>query len=203
MDIKATHKNARMSPRKIRPVARILKGVSVKDAKTQLQFFPGKAAVIIQEVLKSAIANATHNYLLDEQNLVVRNILVSPGFVLKRFMPVSKGMAHAILKRTAHVTVIVGESQPTTKELKGKKGTIETITADEYATFAATEEPLPEGEKGDEKQPVAGKEKTENREVDAMSDKQNFEAFQKTKMMQQGGDPKKSGRRQSKKSGHK
>lgn len=200
MDIHATHKNARMSPRKMRPLARILQGVPVKEAKVQLEYFPGKAAVIIHDVLQSAVANAKHNFFLDESNLIVRNVLISPGFVMKRFMPVAKGTAHAILKRTAHVTVIVGEAVADEKKvIKAKSTEIETLSAQEYAERGGQEEETLAETTGDETKPIAGKGKTDKRNVSTVLDKKSQEAFSRTKMMQQGSDTKITHRGQGKK----
>ncbi len=199
MDIQATHKNARMTPRKLRYIARLLPGMGVKQAGLQLQYYPGKAAGLINQVLESAVANAVHNHELDANSLVVRNVIVNPGFVMKRVMPAPKGVAHPILKRNAHVTVIVGEADGT-KVKKGKKAKAEiaTITAEEYATqHADHEEPLEEAV-ADTKEV---KEKGEVRE--GMKNDKQMEAFQKVKINQQGGDSKAAGRKTIKKSGHK
>lgn len=137
MKVSATQKHARMSPRKLRPYARLIQGMSVTVARQQLSFATGKAPVIILDVLKSAIANAIHNLDLSEKDLKVASILVNQGLVMKRFMPVSKGMAHPILKRTAHVTVIVeGEAAATDKKKKSKKAdAIATISTDEFVAL--------------------------------------------------------------------
>src|SRR3989344_900797 len=192
MEIFATHKNARMSPQKLRALARILRGMPVHQAKAQLQFFPGKAAVIIHDVLKSAIANATHNFSMVEKDLVVREVIINQGFVMKRIMPVSRGMAHPILKRTAHVTVTVGTSDGASKVLKGKKSEISTISAEEFAARRGADEPHVHADDADGKE--ADKGATPETPVRPEKSK---EAFQKVKMMQQGGDVKTSGRRRS------
>lgn len=187
-----------MSPQKLRPLGRILRGMPVESAKMQLEYFPGKAAVIIAEVLKSAVANATHNYSLDKKDLIVRDIRINQGFVMKRFMPVSRGMAHPIMKRTAHVTVIVGEAGPAKANLKGKKTDIKTISAAEFAKLEvagehdhAHEEEAPGGE---DKKTGKGNIKVPTEEVKKGKD---MTVFEKTKMNQQGGDPKKTFRRKS------
>jgi len=109
MEISATHKNARISARKVRVYRDFLKGLSVRQADSQLQFMAGKSPRILRSVLHSAVANATNNLNLKEDALFISDIVVDAGFVFKRFRPAAKGMAHLILKRTAHVTVVVGD----------------------------------------------------------------------------------------------
>ena len=109
MIIKATHKNARIAPRKVRPYRQLVKGLPVALAESQLKFLPGKAPQLIRAVLRSAVANATTNFKLEPTSLVVADVVVDGGFSFKRFRPMSKGMAYSILKRTAHLTVLVEE----------------------------------------------------------------------------------------------
>lgn len=107
MEIKAKTRFIRTSPRKARRVANLIKGKGTTEAMNILKFLPHKGAKIIEKVLKSAIANAEHNYNLDKDNLKVGNILVDQGPSLKRFLPRAMGRATPILKRTSHITVIV------------------------------------------------------------------------------------------------
>lgn len=200
MKVSATQKHARMSPRKLRPYARMIQGMNVVQAQTQLDFAVGKAPVIILDVLKSAVANAKNNLQIPEEDLKVASILVNQGLVLKRFMPVAKGMAHAILKRTAHVTVIVeGERQETPKKKTTSKklDTIKTLTADE---FAKQEKKAAKEEAHDHDHDHDGehleKHATEDRSIETVADKQAL-ASQKIKMNQKGGDAKKTHRRKS------
>lgn len=202
MEIIATHKNARMTPQKLRPLCRILVGLPVMAAQQQLQYLPGKAPGLISAVLKSAVANASHNHDLKPEDLIVSKIQIGAGLVMKRFMPRSKGMAYGIWKRTSHISIVVGEKVPgTAKPKKAKKTAIEEMTAQEYAERKLTEdvhehEETKEGEKTDVK--PKGQQAVP---VEQRQDKQNLEAFQRTKMMQQGGDQKKTHRRKSLSSG--
>lgn len=196
MKVSATQKHARMSPRKLRPYARMIQGMNVEVAQQQLIFAQGKAPVIILDVLKSAIANATHNLQLVKSDLKVSSIIVNQGLVMKRYNPVSKGMAHPILKRTAHVTVTVeGEAQEKSKKKVSKKADkIMTLSADEFVALEAKEQKKQEQELSHEH---LEKHATEDRSVETVTDKQSGTAFQKTKMNQMGGDAKKSHRRKS------
>lgn len=203
MKVSATQKHARMSPRKLRPYARMIQGMPVIEAQHQLDFAVGKAPVIILDVLKSAVANAKNNLQIPETDLRVASILVNQGLVLKRFMPVAKGMAHAILKRTAHVTVIVEgdkkeESKKKTSAKKVKAEKIDTLTADEFAKQekkAAKEEEHDHDHDHDHAEHLE-KHATEERSIETVADKKAA-SFQKIKMNQKGGDAKKTHRRKS------
>lgn len=138
MNVSAQHKNARMTPRKLSLLRSVVRGLPVGEAESQLRFMPGKASMIVLKVLRSAVANAEHNFALEKSTLTVRDLVIDAGFTMKRFNPVSKGMAHPILKRSSHVTVVVGNDQeiPAKKEqtARTKQGAdqIETITATEH-----------------------------------------------------------------------
>lgn len=110
MEIKAHHYNARMSPRKLRLLRGVVRGLPVKDAAAQLEYLPGKGPQIIQQVLRSAVANALHNHKLSAEQLTVADVVVGEATTMKRFQPVSKGQAHPIKKYTAHVTVVVADT---------------------------------------------------------------------------------------------
>lgn len=100
----------RVSPRKARIVADLIKGKKVKDAIVQLDFLAKKSAHPIAKLLKSAISNAKNNFkMTEENNLRVKTITVNSGPVLKRSRPRSRGMANQILKRTSHITVVLSE----------------------------------------------------------------------------------------------
>ena len=116
-------KNYRQSPRKVRLVADVVRGKKIKDAQVTLDFMPKRAALPIKKLLDSAIANAKINgENLDA--LVVKEISVQKGTVAHRWMPKWRGMAHAIKKRSSHVTIILGEGKPSKKEVyKAKKAT--------------------------------------------------------------------------------
>jgi large subunit ribosomal protein L22 len=109
MEAKATAKYVRISPRKARIVADIIKGKPVEDALNILKYTPKKAARIINKVLNSALANAEQNYSLDVDNLYVKQVRVDGGPSWKRIQPRAMGRAYRILKRTSHITVIVDE----------------------------------------------------------------------------------------------
>ncbi len=109
MEVKAVEKYIRISPKKARLVADMVRGEKAVKAQTMLKFVPKKAAQIIYKALTSAIANAENNAGLKKENLVISKITVDKGPSLKRFRPRSKGMASSLLKRTSHVTVVVSD----------------------------------------------------------------------------------------------
>ncbi|MEO6077878.1 MAG: 50S ribosomal protein L22, partial [Candidatus Andersenbacteria bacterium] len=122
-------------------------GMTAEKATHQLAFAVGKAPEILSHVLKSAIANAVNTHELSKDSLKISSILVNQGLVMKRFNPVAKGMAHSILKRTAHVTVTVeGDAVKKTEKKTTKKEVIETISANEFAELEKGEKQAEEQE---------------------------------------------------------
>lgn len=185
MRITAHVKNARMAPRKMRLLRKALVGLPVREARAQLQWQPGKGAGIILGALNSAVANATHNLELREENLRLADLTIDKGVVYKRFRPVSRGMAHAYVKRASHVTVVLGEIAPQRRARRRAKSAIDTVTVEALQKEAAVQKVpgQPEGPK-QAAFPPGGRSAAE-------------EAYQRTKMLQQGGDRKKTHRRKS------
>lgn len=110
----------RISPRKIRLVANLIKGLDVNQAKAQLRFLTKKAAQPISKLLDSAIANAS-SFNLDKNNLYISKIIVNQGPSLKRWRPRAFGRATPILKRTSHISLVLEEKIPTEKIIKRRK----------------------------------------------------------------------------------
>ena len=111
MEAKAIARYVRLTPRKARLVADVVRGKSALQALDILTFTNKKAAVVIKKVLSSAIANATNNLGMNEENLYVAKIMVDEGPMLKRVMPRAMGRADIIHKKTAHVTIVVAEKK--------------------------------------------------------------------------------------------
>ncbi len=111
MQAKAILRTARISPQKARLVADQVRGLPVQRASDLLQFSDKKAAHMIRKVLVSAISNAENNLGADIDELRVATIMVDEGPVLKRFMARAKGRGTRILKRTSHITVVVGSGK--------------------------------------------------------------------------------------------
>ena len=108
-DAKATARTVRVTTRKAKLVLDLIRGKDAKEAAAILQFTPNKAARVTAKVLKSACANATHNFQMDEDKLYVKECYANEGITLKRYMPRAKGSASPIMKRTSHITVVVSE----------------------------------------------------------------------------------------------
>ena len=108
---KAIAKTVRIAPRKVRLVVDLIRGKQVGEAVAILQLTPKAASPVVEKVLKSAIANAEHNYDLDINNLVVSEVFVDEGPTLKRFRPRAMGRASAINKRTSHITIVLSEKK--------------------------------------------------------------------------------------------
>jgi large subunit ribosomal protein L22 len=101
----------RMTPRKVRRVVDLIRGLPAAEAQAVLRFAPQAASEPVGKVLDSAIANAENNAQLPVDSLVVSEAYVDEGPTLKRFQPRAQGRAYRINKRTSHITVVV-ESRP-------------------------------------------------------------------------------------------
>lgn len=108
-DVKATAKTVRVTSRKAKLVLDLIRGKDVAEAMGMLKLLPNKAARVTYKVVKSACANATHNFQMDESKLYVKECYANEGITMKRYMPRAKGSASPILKRTSHITVVVAE----------------------------------------------------------------------------------------------
>ena len=106
--MKAVAKFVRIAPRKARLVADEVRGKSVPEAVTILQFTNKRAAGIVGDVIKSAAANAEHNDAADMEALFVRDVRVDEGPTIKRYRPRAMGRATMIRKRTSHISVVLG-----------------------------------------------------------------------------------------------
>lgn len=106
---KAIARYVRIAPRKLKIVINLIRGKSVNEAFAILKYTPKVGSEVIEKVLRSAVANAEHNYEMNVDNLVVSSAFVDQGPTMKRIHPRSRGQAFKILKRSSHVTVAVGE----------------------------------------------------------------------------------------------
>ena len=109
MDVRAVLKYVRISPQKVRSIVGAIKGKPVEDGLSLLKFMPQKAAKIVEKIVRSAVANADQQTEIDVDSLVIRNIVADQGPTLKRFRARARGRGTRILKRTAHITVILSE----------------------------------------------------------------------------------------------
>ena len=111
MEAKAIAKSVRISPRKVRLVVDLIRGKQVGEAYAILRNTSRRASVVVEKLLKSAVANAEHNYQLEQENLYVKEVFVGEGKTMKRFQPHAQGRAFQILKRTSHIYITVAERE--------------------------------------------------------------------------------------------
>ena len=105
----ATHRFARIAPRKARLVIDLIRGLGCSAALEQLEFNRRRSARMIQDVLKSAMTNADESEA-DMRSLFVINARVDGGPYYRRWRPKDRGRAHPIAKRTSHIVIEVAES---------------------------------------------------------------------------------------------
>lgn len=120
MEIIAVQKYLLLSPKKIRPIARLAKKLNPSEAVEKLPFVYKKGAGVLVKVIKSALANAK-NKGISEDALFIKEIQINEGPRLKRGKPVSKGSWHPIKKRMSHIRVILGVKNAKTKGDENKK----------------------------------------------------------------------------------
>lgn len=111
----------RMSPRKTRLVANLLSGMPAEKAIIQLENMTKISAGPMLKLLRSAIANAKHNYEMKEEGLMLKKIIVNDGPILRRWMPRAMGRATPIRKRSSHIEITLEGDAPEKKEDKKNK----------------------------------------------------------------------------------
>ena len=111
MEVKAILRYARITPKKMRLVANLAKGLPAEQAHYQLNFSQKKGGKILSKLLTSAIANAKEKGGVDVDNLFVKSVFVDDGPVMKRFMPRAMGRAYPILKKMSHITIVLDEAR--------------------------------------------------------------------------------------------
>lgn len=119
--VNAQLNNLRIAPRKVRAVANLVKGKSVNEAISQLEYFVRKPANPIKKLINSAIANAENNFNMVKDNLFVKSIIVNEGIKLKRFRAKGFGRAAMIQKKTSHIKLILEEYKAGLKKERSAK----------------------------------------------------------------------------------
>jgi large subunit ribosomal protein L22 len=119
MTIKAKLNYLRISPRKTRLVADLIRGKSVLEAQAILNFIVKKSKEPFLKLLNQAVSNAQNSFQLDEKNLYISKITVDEGPKLKRWRPRSRGQAYEIQKKTSHISIVL--DQIVAKPIKKKK----------------------------------------------------------------------------------
>ena len=108
-EARATLKFARISSRKVKIVADLIRGKNVDEALAIVKFTPKASSEVIEKLLKSAIANAENKHEMKHENLYVAEIFANQGPTLKRIRPAAKCSAVRIRKRTSHITIVLKE----------------------------------------------------------------------------------------------
>ncbi|HAU66736.1 MAG: 50S ribosomal protein L22 [Candidatus Uhrbacteria bacterium GW2011_GWF2_39_13] len=109
MEVKATARYIHMSPRKVRLVIDVIRGLKVNEARSQLHVMKKAAAEPVMKLLNSAIANAEHNFNLNTDELYIKQIFADGGPTLGRWRARAFGRAAPIRKRTTHIAIILDE----------------------------------------------------------------------------------------------
>ena len=110
-EAKATLRYARISSRKVKIVADLIRGKNVDEALAIVKYTPKASSEIIEKLLKSAISNAENNHDMKHENLYVAEIFANQGPTLKRIRPAAKGSAVRIRKRTSHITIVLRDDK--------------------------------------------------------------------------------------------
>jgi len=103
--MKSSLKNYRQSPRKVRLVADLVRGKKVSQALLELNYLPKRATEVITKLISSAVANAENNFKVKTDDLIISDINVDQGVILKRYRPRARGVAKRINKRTSNITL--------------------------------------------------------------------------------------------------
>lgn len=136
MEVKVKLSNLGIAPRKVRLVADLVRGKSVAEARLQLRFNQMRAAKPLLKLIESGMANASHNFGIDEKTLQIKSLMVDQGPMLKRYMARAFGRGAEIQKRMSHIRLVlegtVTEARPSkTVAKESKKGTKEANPADQ------------------------------------------------------------------------
>lgn len=121
MDVIARAKFVRISPRKVRLLANLIKGLDTDRAIWQLTFNKKAASKSLLKILNSAIANAKENFDIETNNLKVTELTVDGGPALKRWLPRAHGRATPLRKETSHIKLVISEIVASGKDKKVKQ----------------------------------------------------------------------------------
>lgn len=119
MEVTAITRFARISPSKVRDLARAIQGKPVPEALRVTQFNKRKGAFLVGKTLKSAIANAENNADLSAETLIVKQAVIEDGPAMRRFVPAARGSAKPIKKRMSHIRITLSERAGKKEPAKG------------------------------------------------------------------------------------
>jgi large subunit ribosomal protein L22 len=148
MEVVATAKWVRTTARKARLVTASVEGLPVAEALVILRFTPRAAARDVANVIKSAAANAEHNYNLDASTLRVARVEVEAAAIIKRFRPKPRGMSGSIFKRTAHLRAFVTDDEPAVSKRVRSKIRMPRTVVTAPAAGPSRETPAPRRSRG-------------------------------------------------------
>jgi len=149
MPVTAKLNYLRIAPRKVRLVADLVRGKSVKEVQSILNFTVKKSATPLLKLLNQAVDSAINNFQLNPDNLYISKITVDEGPKYKRWRPRARGQTYEIQKKTSHITIILDEKVKTKKKvrkIKRPKETIEKVSRVEEAKEKITKPPKPRPE---------------------------------------------------------
>lgn len=149
----------RIAPRKTRLVADLIRGKSVEEAETILNFTIKKGVSPFLKLLKQAVANAKNNFQLDQSNLYISKLLVDEGPKLKRWMPRARGSAYEIQKKTSHITLVLDELIKKGKKVKRAPATEKAEKTEAKIAEEIKEKPETEKNKKEKLRPEIKEEK--------------------------------------------
>ncbi len=120
MEVIAQTKFVRQTPRKLRLVAAEIRGLSALEAEIILKSLNKKGARLLLKTLRQGIANAENNFSLSKEDLKIKRLEIGEGSRIKRYRFVAKGRVYQILKRMAHIKIVLEGEEKKKKELVKK-----------------------------------------------------------------------------------
>ena len=123
-------RSARLAPKKANLIAKMVRGMTVPDAVTLLGHTHKKGARMFAEILRSAMANAQHNYKQDPQMMILKTVVVNQGTFYQRGVPMARGRVRPIQKFLSHIAITLGAALPKAekKSVTKKKSTTSPTT---------------------------------------------------------------------------
>ena len=143
MIYKAKHRFADVAPRKMRPIASMVRGRNIDEALESLRFLPNRGARLIEAVIRSAAGNAEDQGCRHLEDLVVQDIRIDGGPTFKRIQPRARGTAFGILRRLAHISVTLVDVEANVENLSPELAA--TIPAPETTPTAEATAPAANG----------------------------------------------------------
>ncbi len=130
MEIKAKAKYIRISPKKLRLLADLVRGLPVDQALTELEFSGKLTRRPLTKLINSAVSNAQENFKLQKDNLYLKEIKIDDGPILRRWRPRAFGRATMIRKRSSHISLVLDEKVPTVRPAEPRKSPTKQVKLD-------------------------------------------------------------------------